>query len=96
MPIGAILRRANEHLNKVVMQGIVKLPLKTPFELRVVEVSGMEIEVVCVDGEVLILELDDHFHAITFGARGKIQQRVLVEPELREDTVETCGGGVGH
>ena len=46
------MRGADEHLYEVGVEGIVELALEAPFELRVVEVAGMEFEVVGVDGDV--------------------------------------------
>jgi hypothetical protein len=50
--------------------------------LGVVEVAGMEIEIVGVHGDGFVLELDDDLDAVSFGASGKIQERMLVEAEL--------------
>jgi hypothetical protein len=49
----------------------------------------MQVEIVSVDRNARVLELNDDFHAVTFGTRGKVQQRMLVQAELREHTLET-------
>ena len=94
--VGAVLRCADEHFDEVVMQGVVKLALEAPFELGVVEVAGMEIEVIGVDRDRGVLELDHYFDAFTFGTRGKVQQGMLVETELAQDSVEAGDRGFGH
>jgi hypothetical protein len=94
--VGTVLRCADEHFYEVVVQRVIELPLEAPFELRVVEVAGMKIEIVGVNGDRSVLELDDDFYTFAFGAGGKIQQGVFVETELSEDTVETREGGFGH
>src|SRR5579872_6743086 len=71
LSIGPILRRADEHLDKIVMQSVVKLALKTPFELRIVEIPRMQVEVISVDRNALILELDDDLNSVAFRARGE-------------------------
>src|SRR5579864_4086565 len=59
LAVGAILWRADEHLDEVVVQRVVELALEGPFKLRVVEVAGMQVEVVSVDGNGFVFELDD-------------------------------------
>src|SRR5579864_2267928 len=73
LPILAILRRSDEHLHEVVVQRVVKLPLKAPLKLRIVKVPRMQIKVIRVNRHTLILELDDDLHAITLGARREVQ-----------------------
>src|SRR6202041_897946 len=80
--VSAVLRGADKHFDEVVVQGVVKLALEAPFELRVVEVAGMQIEIVGVYRDRCVFELDDYFYAFAFGAGGEVQQRVLVEAEL--------------
>ena len=70
------------------MQCVVKLALKAPFELRVVEIAGMQIEIIGVHGNGRVFELDDDFHAFAFGARREVQQRMLVKAELGEDAIK--------
>ena len=80
--VGAVLRGADEHFHEVVVEGVVELALEAPFELRVVEVAGMEIEVVSMHGYGFVFEFNDDLDAVSFGARGEVQQRMLVEAEL--------------
>jgi hypothetical protein len=90
------LRGADEHFREVVVQGVVELSLEALFELGVVEVAGMEIEIVGVHGDGFVLELDDDLDAVSFGAGGEIQERMLVEAELGEDAVEARVCTFGH
>jgi len=80
--VGAVLRGADEHFYEVVVEGVVELALEAPFELRVVEVTGVEIEVVGVHGDAFVFELDDDLYGFAFGPGGEGQQWVFVEPEL--------------
>jgi hypothetical protein len=43
-----------------------------------------------------VFELDDDFHAFSFDARREVQQRMLVEAQLVEDSVETGGSSFRH
>jgi hypothetical protein len=85
------LRSAYEHLDEVVVQCVVELALKTPFELRVVEVAGMEIEIIGVHRNRGVFEFDDYFNAIALGSGREVQQRVLVEAQLGQDSIEARG-----
>jgi hypothetical protein len=71
--LGTILRRADEHFDEVVVQGVVKLALEAPLELRVVQVARMQIEIVGVNREGRVFELDDDFDAFAFRAGGEVQ-----------------------
>src|SRR5580658_6823463 len=75
--IGAVLRGADEHFAEIIVQCIVELALEAPFELGMVKIAGMEIEVVRMHGKGGILELNYDFDAFAFGARGKVQERML-------------------
>ena len=70
------------------MQAIVKLPLKLPFKLRVVEIARMKFEVIGMHRNGRIFEIYEHFHAVAFRVRGKLQQRVFVKPQLRKNAFE--------
>jgi hypothetical protein len=65
--VSAVLRSPDEHFYKVVVQGIIELALEGPFELGVIEIAGMKLEVVCVHGNTLVFELNDHFDGFGFG-----------------------------
>ena len=56
----------------------------------------MEIEIVGVHGDGFVLEFDDDLDAVSFGASGEIQERMLVEAELGKDAVEARVGGFRH
>ena len=53
-----------------------------------IKIPGMELKIIRMHGHRGILELDDDFHSFAFGLSGKIQQRMLVQPELSEDAVQ--------
>jgi len=61
-----------------------------------VQIAGMELEVVSMHGNRRILEGYDEFYSLPFRARIEIEQWVLVETELFEDTVEAGATGFGH
>ena len=82
--------------HEIIVQRVVELALEAPFELRVVEVARVQVEIIRVHRDRGVFELDDDFHAFALGARGEVQQRMLVEAELGEDSVEAGGGGLGH
>ena len=82
------MRRADEHLDEIIVQRIEELALKAPLELRIVEIARMKLEVVGVNRDVFVLELDDDFNAFTLRARREIQQWMFVEAQLSEDPLE--------
>ena len=90
------MRGADEHFHEVVVQGVVELALEAPFELRVVEVAGVEIEIIGVHGDGFVFEFNDDLDSVSLRARGKVQQRMLVEAKLGEDSVEARVRGIGH
>ena len=61
-----------------------------------IEVPGMKFEVIGMYGDRGILEIDDYFHSFAFCAGRKIQQRVFVELELRQDAFNARVCFVGH
>jgi len=61
-----------------------------------IEIPGMEIEIVRVHGKGGILELNYDFDAFAFGARGKVQERMLVEAKLSEDSIQASRSCFGH
>ena len=82
------MRSADEHFHEVVVQRVEKLALKAPFELRMIEIARVQIEIIRMHGDGLIFEFNDDLDALALGARGEIQQRMLIETQLREDSVE--------
>ena len=92
----AILRRADEHFDQVVVQAIVKLTLKAPFELGVVQVARMQVEVVSMHWDGWILKLDDQLNAIALGTRAEIKQGVLVKAQLSQDPFQTWIATFSH
>jgi len=75
------------------VQGIVELALEAPFELGVIEISGMEVEVISVNGYAFVFELNDHFDGVGFGTSREGQQGMLIEAQLGLNTFEA---GLGH
>jgi hypothetical protein len=88
LTLDAVLRCADEHFDQVVVQTIIELALEAPFELRMVQIARVQIEVIGVYWDTWILELDDQFNAIALGASIEIEQWMLVEAELSENTFE--------
>jgi hypothetical protein len=41
-----------------------------------------------VDGNGGVFELNDYFNALSFGASGKVQERMLIKSELGEHAVQ--------
>src|ERR1017187_4289954 len=78
----AMLRRADEHLDQVVVQAVEKLALEGPLELRIVEVARVHLEVVGVDRRIGKARANDHFDGFALGAGIELDQRMLVELEL--------------
>jgi hypothetical protein len=78
------------------MQAVVKLALKSPFKLRMVQISWVQLEIICMNRDGRILELDDDFHALTFAARGKVQQGMLIKPELSQYSIQARAAVIGH
>ena len=70
------------------MEAIVKLALKSPLELRVVEIAGMHFENVGVNRNRRVSELDKDFYRLPFCLRGEVQQRMLVETQLVPHALE--------
>jgi hypothetical protein len=90
------LGSADKHLDKVVVQAVIELALKAPFELKIVQIARMKLEIIGMHWNVRVLEFDDDFDAVTLFAGRKVQQRVLVETQLREDAFQANIGGVRH
>lgn len=62
------------------MQAIVELTLETPFELGMIQIAWMKLEVICVYRNWGILELNDDFDSSAFLLRIEVQERMLVQP----------------
>ena len=78
----AVLRRADEHLDQIVVQAVKNLPLERPLELRVLEIARMQLEVVGVYRRVTEPRANDDFHRFALGARVELDERMLVEAKL--------------
>jgi hypothetical protein len=78
------------------VQAVKKLPLESPFKLRMVQVPRMKLEIIGVDWDVRILELDDDLHTFALVAGGEVEQRVLVQAKLGKHAIETTIRGEGH
>src|SRR5579862_1445530 len=77
--IGPVLRRTNEHFNEVIVQCIVKLALEAPFELGMIEVARMKIEIISVHRYGPVFELNDHFNPFSLGSGREVEQGMLIE-----------------
>ena len=77
------MRRADEHLHKIVVQGVVELALEAPLKLRVVEIAWVQIKIVGVHRNAFILELDNNLNPFIFRTCRKNQEWMLVQPKLR-------------
>lgn len=78
------------------MQAVKELTLKCPFKLRMVQITRMKLEIIGMHWNVGILEPDDDLDPLPLAAGGKVEQRMLVEPQLLEYTVEACVGRLWH
>ena len=78
------------------MQAVVELPLECPFKLRMIEIARMEFEAIGMHWNRRVPEVDENFHAFTLDASREIQQRVLVQFQLRENTFEPRVGAIAH
>ena len=78
----AVLWRADKHLDQIVVQAIKDLPLEGPLELRVIEIARVQLEVVSVNCRIGEAGPDYYFNGIAFGTSVKLDQRMLVEPQL--------------
>jgi hypothetical protein len=86
------LRSANEHLDHVIVQAVIKLALEGPLELRVIEVPRVKIEIIRMNFDAGIFEGDDDLDAVTLFACVEVQQWMLVKVQLIEDALQAVGG----
>jgi len=78
------------------VQAIEQLALKGPFELRMVQIPRMDLEIVRMHGDVRVLEFYDDFDAFPLLPRVEVEQRMLVEAELGQYAIEAWFGRLGH
>src|SRR3989441_5995412 len=83
-----VLRRPDKHFNEVVVQRVVELALESPFELWMIEIAGMQFEIISVHRDRRIFELNDDFYPIAFATRRELQQRMFIKPQLSEHPLE--------
>jgi len=69
----AVLRRADEHLDQVIVQTIVELALEAPFKLRMIQVARVQLKIVGMHRDDRVLELDNDFHRFALGAGIEIE-----------------------
>src|SRR3990172_7410630 len=74
--IGLHLRVAGEHLDHVVVQAVVEVPLEIPAELGAVDLPRPQGELVDVDGSRGVLEADLDGDVFALGPRAEGKQRV--------------------
>ena len=70
------------------MQAVVKLSLKCPFELRMIQIAGMQFEIISMHRDRGIFELNNDFYAIALAPSREVQQGMLIKPQLSEHPVE--------
>ena len=71
------------------MKTVVELALKAPFELRVIEVTGMNIEGVGVNWDGWIPEIDRDLHAISvIGVSTENYQWMFVQAKLGKNAIK--------
>jgi len=80
--LGAVLGSASKHFDQVIVQAIIKLALKAPLELGVVQIARMKFKVVIVNRNRRVLELNDDFYALALLPGTEGEQWVFVETEL--------------
>ena len=90
----AILRGAGKHFDEIVVQAVVELVLQMPGELRMIEVAGMDRKHVGVNRDGRALQIDQDFDNAVIFARGKGEQRMIVELQVIENFLQ--GVGVWH
>lgn len=73
------------------MQTVVELPLKAPFELRVIEIPWVQVKIVGVDRDWRVLELDDYFYPVSLISCSEVEKGMFIKTELGQNAVETCG-----
>src|SRR3989304_3417671 len=91
--VGLHLRVAGEHLDHVVVQAVVELPLEVPAELGAVDLPRPQGELVDVDRRRGILEADFDDGVFPLGPHRKIEQRMLVLGELPPDRLDALAHG---
>jgi hypothetical protein len=78
------------------MQAVIELALERPLKLGMVEVPGVKLEVVGVDGHGWIFEIYQDFNTFPLGPGGKFEQRMFVEIQLGKNTFEPRVWKIGH
>lgn len=76
----AALWRADEHLHQVIVQAVKDLPLESPFELRIIEIARMQVEVVGVERRLSKPWTNDEFDSFSLFSSVEHDQRMLVKP----------------
>ena len=70
------------------MQAIVELALERPFELWMVKIARVHLEVIGVYRDGRILEVDDDFYSIALFPGAEVEQGVLIETQLCKHTIK--------
>lgn len=78
------------------MESVVELALEAPFELRIIKIASVQVEIVSMHGNALVFELDDDLHAVAFSACRKGQEGMFVKTKLRENALEARITGFRH
>ena len=78
----AVLRCAEKHLDKVVVQAIEDLPLEGPLELWIVEIAWVKLKVVGVHRRIGKARPDDELDGFALGPRVELDEGMFIQPEL--------------
>src|SRR5688572_5147283 len=84
-----ILRRPDEHLHHVIVHAVVKLALKSPLELRMLQVARMHLEQISMQAEILLGAIDHDLDRAILLAAAQAEQRMLILGKLALDALES-------
>ena len=74
------------------MQAVKKLALEGPLELRIVEIAGVQLEVVSVNRRLGEAWPNDYFDGFALGASIELDQRMFVKQKLELHARQAIGG----
>ena len=83
-----------KHFDEIIVQSIVELVLQVPGELGMVQIAGMHFEHVGGNRDGRVLQIDQNFDPAIVLARGKCEQRMIIELQVIKDFPQSSG--VGH
>ena len=91
----AVLRRANEHLDQVVVQAVEELALEGPLELRIIQIARMKVVIVGMYFGLSEARAENDLDAVTLRTRAELHQRMLIQLQLIKHLGEAVGGHTG-